>query len=315
MTKQKRDRFIQQLIDELANHHVGRLSRSDRDQISQLLATYYRHISIADLEDESVADLVGAAIAHWQLLREHKGIEPLIRVYNPNFEEHGWQSQHTIIEVVSRDMVFLVDSLSMGLNRMGLNIDLTVHPVFHVVRDKKGGLKEVVDSPIENGHAESMIRFQVEKQVLSETLIAIENMVKSVITDVNAANRDWLEMKTQVQSIQEGMGKVKLPVSKAEQDEAKAFLAWMVDNHFTFLAYCEFDLSEVEGKLAPVLDRGSVLGLFKEGDDESHDAKQVIPIPGDTYLNLDSYLVVTKSNTKSAVHRPAFMDFIGLKAI
>ena len=42
-----------------------------------------------------------------------------MRVYNPQFEEHGWQSTHTAVEIVTDDMPFLIDSVSMELNRAG----------------------------------------------------------------------------------------------------------------------------------------------------------------------------------------------------
>ena len=34
-----------------------------------------------------------------------------VRVYNPEFEQHGWQSTHTAVEIVTDDMPFLVDSV------------------------------------------------------------------------------------------------------------------------------------------------------------------------------------------------------------
>lgn len=130
-----------------------------------MLDIYYRHISPVDLENSSSTDLIGAAIAHWQLLRERTDSDPKIRVYNPSFEEHGWQSRHTIIEIVTDDMSFLVDSTSMGLNRAGITIHLTIHPVAGVVRDKLGRLLAVHDISTGLGKPESMICFQIEKQL------------------------------------------------------------------------------------------------------------------------------------------------------
>ena len=59
-----------------------------------------------------------------------------MRVYTPNFEEDGWQSPHTAIAVVTDDMPFLVDSLSMELNRQGLRVHLLLHPVITVRRER-----------------------------------------------------------------------------------------------------------------------------------------------------------------------------------
>ena len=64
----------------------------------------------------------------------------MVRVYNPQVEQHGWQSTHTVVEVVTDDMPFLVDSVSMSLNRLGLLIHITIHPVVAVRRDPEGRL-------------------------------------------------------------------------------------------------------------------------------------------------------------------------------
>ena len=37
--------------------------------------------------------------------------------FNPDFEEHGCQSTHTIVEVLHKDVPVLVDSIRMELNR------------------------------------------------------------------------------------------------------------------------------------------------------------------------------------------------------
>ena len=55
-----------------------------------------------------------------------------VRVFNPTIEEHGWQSTHTIIEIVNDDMPFLVDSVTMEVNRHGLTLHLIIHPLVAV---------------------------------------------------------------------------------------------------------------------------------------------------------------------------------------
>ena len=44
---------------------------------------------------------------------------PKVRVYNPEFEQHGWRTGHTVVEVVTDDMPFLVDSTTMELSGHG----------------------------------------------------------------------------------------------------------------------------------------------------------------------------------------------------
>ena len=314
MTKHKGISLKQQMLDHLATYPDSSFNKQERAQIEQMLGLYYRHISSSDLENTSITDLVGAVIAHWQLLQVRKADEPSVRVYNPDFEEHGWRSPHTIIEILATDQVFLVDSLSMGLNRAGLTIYLTIHPMIRSVRDKQGRLQELNSvSHAGEGQIESLIHFEVEKQLSPEVLKSLEKMIRDVIRDVTYANTDWQPMKQRVQSIREVVHSGKLPIESGRLAEVEAFLQWIDDDHFTFLAYCEFDLRHEGGEPLLELERGSQLGLFQESCLNHQQAISVIPLEGSAYLDSPDYLVVTKSNAKSTVHRPAYMDFIGIK--
>ena len=63
-----------------------------------------------------------------------------MRVFNPTIDEHGWQSTHTIVEIVNDDMPFLVDSVTMEVNRHGLTLHLIIHPIVTVQRGTDGTL-------------------------------------------------------------------------------------------------------------------------------------------------------------------------------
>jgi glutamate dehydrogenase len=68
---------------------------------------------------------------------------PKLRVYNPRTEEHGWSSPHTVIEIVNDDMPFLVDSVTMEVNRQGYTLHLINHPIFATQRDNEGQLQSL----------------------------------------------------------------------------------------------------------------------------------------------------------------------------
>ncbi len=312
MAKHKGVSLRQQMLEYLTSFPDSQFSKKGRAQIEQMLGFYYRHIHASDLEETTIADLVGAVIAHWQLLQVRKPDEPAVRVYNPNFEEHGWQSPHTIIEIVTTDRVFLVDSLSMGLNRKGLTIHLTIHPMVSAKRDKQGRLLEI-RNPGDEGTNESLIHFEVEKQLSEKVLRELETMVCDIIRDVTYANNDWQAMKQRVKSIRDMLHTRRLPIEEALQEEAQAFLKWIDDDHFTYLAFCEFKLEEEQGEPLLKLEHDSQLGLFHESCLKDLQADRVIPLEGRGHVDSADYLVITKSNAKSTVHRPAYMDFIGIK--
>ncbi|MCG8427097.1 MAG: NAD-glutamate dehydrogenase, partial [Chromatiales bacterium] len=310
MNSQKVRQLKEQLFEDFTNHPMAKPGDEETKQIEALLNLYYRHISEEDLSDENPADLLGAVIAHWQLLKEWRDGESHIRVYNPNFEEHGWQSAHTIIEVVSNDMAFLVDSLSMALNRIGLTIHLTIHPVVGTKRDKQNRLEAIMESGAKDARSESLIRFQIEKQLASEALHAIEELVNDVIKAVSYANHDWLQMKETAVAIRSNNIPAKAKISSDDLQESNALIDWICNDHFTFLAYCEFDLNS-NNELA--LNQENILGIFKDNSDAIQTIKATVPVLGERFTQFDGHLVITKCNSTSKVHRPAYMDFIGVK--
>ena len=112
---------------------------------------YYAWVAPEDMIDIPVEDLYGAVLAHWRLAHQRKPHTPTVRVYNPAYEEHGWQCAHTVVEIVTDDMPFLVDSINMELIRHGLTVHLIIHPVMHIRRDRKGKLIDLITSDIEGG--------------------------------------------------------------------------------------------------------------------------------------------------------------------
>ena len=127
---------------------------------------------------------------------------PKVRVYNPRFEEHGWQSTHTAVEIVTDDMPFLIDSVSMELNRRGFGVHLIIHPVLGVRRDDDGELLEILpqppgETPEEGVLAESVIHAEVARQTDPAKLRELELHLERVIGEVRAAVEDWPAMRSQ----------------------------------------------------------------------------------------------------------------------
>src|SRR5690606_29922326 len=93
-----------------------------------LLKRYYRHVAPEDLVDRDPVDVYGAAASHRRMASHRPQGTSAVRVYTPTVDEHGWSSGHTVVEVVTDDMPFLVDSVTMALGRMERNVHLVIHP-------------------------------------------------------------------------------------------------------------------------------------------------------------------------------------------
>ena len=133
MTSKLTDKAAQ-LIERVTELMRERLPEPSVDMAQAFVRHYYAWVATEDLLERAPEDLYGAALSHWNLSRQRRPGIPIIRVYNPSFEEHGWQCTHTVVEIVTDDMPFLVDSMTMELNRHGLTVHQVIHPVLRVTR-------------------------------------------------------------------------------------------------------------------------------------------------------------------------------------
>src|SRR3954470_24731635 len=122
---------------------ANRQAPADRQPIAGFAHEYFRQVDIDDLTERTADDLLGALLSHWQFgAQRHPGV-PKVRVFSPSPGEDGWGSRHSVVEIVNDDMPFLVDSVSMEINRHGLGLHLIIHPIYAVQRDDKGTLKAI----------------------------------------------------------------------------------------------------------------------------------------------------------------------------
>jgi glutamate dehydrogenase len=306
--------------DELLDKVVGRvreqLPENQVPQVEEFVRQYYAWITAEDLADRSQIDIYGAAVAHWSFARQRKPGTAKIRVFNPQFEEHGWQSTHTVLEIVNDDMPFLVDSTRMGVNRQDYAIHLMLHSIMRVRRDGEGRLVEVLppDAEDEDAIPESIIHVELNRQTEPEVLQALYNCIESVLEQVRAAVEDWPDMRERVRSIVAGLEEDEPPVEEGDLAEARAFFEWIADDNFTFLGYREYDLLTEDGEDVLRTVPGTGLGILRETSPKpvsqsfSKLPPEVRRLAHATYL-----LNLTKANSRAVVHRPSYMDYVGVK--
>ena len=135
------------LIESVCARIRERLGEEDAAHAEEFARQYYRGVPPEDLAGLDPLDVYGAVLAHWSFARHREPGTPSVRVYNPEFEQHGWQSAHTVVELVSDDMPFLVDSTTMELSGQGAGIHLLVHPVIRVRRNGDGELARRCSRP------------------------------------------------------------------------------------------------------------------------------------------------------------------------
>ena len=227
-------RETQQLTDRLFDNST-RFPIANTQVFKAFVREYFRGVPYEDLKKREIADLEGSVLAHWNLGLQREAEQPLIRVYNPDVEQHGWQSPHTILEVVTDDIPFLVDSISMLLNRMGLTIHLSVHPAIRISRDSTGQLQNT--SSGEN--KEAYIHIEFDKRTQPDELTRIESSVMGTLGQIRVAYADWHSMRAKMQEVAEEIEhNSKVPEDEVQDDQAP-FCNWLADGNFAFFGYCE----------------------------------------------------------------------------
>jgi glutamate dehydrogenase len=306
--------------DELLDKVVARIrEQMPEDQaplVEEFARQYYGWVDAEDLEDRSAIDAYGAAVSHWSFASRREPGEWKIRVYNPHFEEHGWQSTHTVVEMVNDDMPFLVDSTRMEINRQGYAIHMILHPVIIVRRDEEGRLLEVLppDADEEDVISESVIHVEVDRQTEPFVLEDLKQAIQKTLADVKAAVEDWPKMRGRVNDIVSGLEENAPDFEPEDLAETRAFLEWIDDDNFTFLGYREYDLTTQNGEEALCAVQGSGLGILRQTESEpvSHSFAE-LPPEVRRLARTPKLLNLTKANSRATVHRPSYLDYIGIK--
>src|SRR5215218_7767856 len=180
----------QALTDAVCSRVREHLDGDDADLAEAFTRQLYRWVASEDIAERDPLDLYGLAVGHFNFARERAPGTPKVRAYNPRFEEHGWQSTHTAVEIVTDDMPFLIDSVSMELNRRGCGVHLIIHPVLTVRRDAAGRLVEILtpgEAVEEGAIGESVIHAEVARQSDTERLTELEGHLQRVIGEVRCA--------------------------------------------------------------------------------------------------------------------------------
>ena len=301
-------------LDELAALVRTKVAPEQRAMLESFLRAYYAQVDPDDLADRQLADLYGAVLSHWGFARRREPGRARVRAFNPTIEEHGWQSTHTIVEIVNDDMSFLVDSVTMEANRHGLTLHLIVHPIIGVTRAADGTLTGVADDGAAGETRESFIHVEVDRVSGHAALEALAADVARVLSDVRIAVADWKAMQDTARRIEAELAQRPPKIPAAELAEGRAFLAWLAGNHFTFLGYRRHDLVTVDGQDALKIVPDSSLGILREkaGKDV---ATSFAALPSEirAYARRPELLVITKSTSRSTVHRPGYLDYIAVK--
>ena len=249
----------------------------------------------------------------------------------------------TVIDIVTDDMPFLVDSVTMELNRHQADISLFLHPRLVARRDVAGALHEVTgpvngnsgtahDSGTPAGQVtESWMHIELAGLGDRVPLADLEADLRRVLDDVRVTIEDQPKMTAAAASLAlslEGETGAPLPgrtEPQAEADgagvsqpgadhEAGELLRWLADGHFVFLGYREYDLVPGDDGMALRAVAGTGLGFLRH-DRQGSDSFASLPADIRAKAAEPDRLVLAKGNSRSTVYRSKYLDYVAVKKL
>jgi glutamate dehydrogenase len=300
-----------ELIEAVIDRVRDRLPDAQAALAESFVRQYYHWVPSADLAGRSEDDLYAVAIAHWELSQHRRSHEAKVRVYNNEQDGEGEDGAYTFIDLVSDDMPFIVDSVTMELSRLGCTIGLVIHPVIRVRRDPDGRLTDVLEphQPASDGQAESILHAEVAHEHDPSRLAELTQAMQRVLDEVDAAVADWQAMRARMLELADGLGASSSPAAPRELEEASAFLRWAADDHFVFLGYREYELRDEPEAILEVVPK-SGLGILRGAPSKP---RKPLSARASSLARSPQLLVLTKANSVATIHRPARLDYIGVK--
>ncbi|CAN5157197.1 NAD-glutamate dehydrogenase [soil metagenome] len=289
------------------------------EALESFLRRYYWQAPVDDVLDRQPADLYDVAVAHYELSRHRAEGTAVVRAGTLSEDESQTLGTRTVIQIVNEDMPFLVDSVTAALNQRGCRLHHVVHPVLVVRRDITGALLEVCDTSDpgrcpRDGVVESWMHIEIDREPDPDNLRAIEGDLRRVLNDVREAVEDWGKMRATSVRIARELENSWLDLPAAELAEAAELLRWLADDHFTFLGFREYTLERDEdGQDALRAVPASGLGILRADSDMANTFRRLPPVARDKARDR-TVLILTKADSRSSVHRPVYLDYIGIKS-
>ena len=308
------DEILSRVVDLAKKKKVGDFDESGNPTASY--ASYLQQlVHYATGEDTLWAKpelLLRRGEAAWRLSARRKPDENLISLRVEDGKD--WTERRMVLDVVTEDKPFIVDSISAALTYAGKPVSFFSNAVIAVAREEDGARN--------GGHAivrESMIHAEMDPPVNDGELETLRAEIETVLADVCAAVADWEPMRARLASCIAQLEKFRIEgIRNEEQKEAVEFLKWLWDNRFAFIGVRRFSCSRKDGKMDFKHDPQDDLGIMRDSNrrilrSTYQEDGELSPAVA-AFIDSNEPIIVAKANAKSLVHRRTYMDYVGVKS-
>ncbi|MGI8525229.1 MAG: NAD-glutamate dehydrogenase domain-containing protein, partial [Pseudolabrys sp.] len=290
------------------------VAKSDRSVPVSFVTQMFARAASEDVLRYAPEDLADFAVAAWRYMAERRPATPKIRFFITHPKTTVETNAVGVVEILTDDMPFLVDSVLAALNERGLGVQLVLHPVFALERDPAGKLKTFYDAlpAAGTGRRESFQHIHVAPVEDEARRAQVVEALSVVLDQIRLAVQDWRAMLVRLGDVVAELKNIPPPLPVDEIAEAIQFLDWLRANNFTFLGMREYAVSG--GVIGP--SPSSALGVLRDPDMQVfRRGQQVLESTPEImgFLKEPKPLIITKANVRSLVHRRTYLDYVGVK--
>ena len=306
-------------ISEIASSYI----QEDQALLAQFIDHYYQSLHSEVAESISDVDLAGMALHHYMLVKQYDGQQPRLCLLNPNAEEQHFHSTRTVIQMVAYDRPFLIDTLSMCIEAQGIEVHRIYNTILEVQRDDDGEIVSIESAENSDTRNLSLIHCEIDRLDAPQIEVLRQALLDKVAT-LDCVVGDWGAMQDKLAQIKDDLSHQQLPEAYHTAEEIQAFLQWIMKDNFIFLGFREYRLENgdklratgevtLKDELNLISVGGSGLGILK-GASEDARSESFAQMPDNLkkLLTIPRVLLLSKSSHVSPVHRPVYMDFLGI---
>jgi len=305
--------FITQVKEAIKETLSTKESKALGDFVDQLFVSIF----VDEFEGRRISDVLGLVMSAWKFVQEYDGSQSKVEIFNPNLEEFGWQSSHTVLIVLQKNAPFIVDSVRMALSCREIKTHSIQYSTLSCERNNSGKITGLNTSGgDENTYSEALVFVEIDRHSDKKSQLSLSSAIETVMNDVASMVTDYKAMLAHCETIKKELIDSKhKAITNDEVDEGEAFLNWLVSDRFTFLGYVDYDLKKDKtDNISFVPKKGSELGILKRHPDHLEEIDlNLLSDSDDSPFPSNELFSFSKAAHRSTVHRPAYPDCINIK--
>ncbi|MGE4314072.1 MAG: hypothetical protein AB7E85_07370, partial [Pseudobdellovibrionaceae bacterium] len=287
------------ITEDLLNH----LKTKQGSDLASFAQDFVAHSDAEDISKIDNARLAPIIKAHWENVKKVKADKPVI--LTQSLKDEKGNPIGTQLDILSRDMAFIVDSVTAELSEREFTIDYLVHPITDpAIYGMKADFKV------------SHIHVRLGNALPEAQLKKLAARMNVILGDVMLSNDDWPMMKVILRECQKSLSYAPLDkYNDAEVEDNLEFLEYLYQDNFTLLGYREYSFSDKEKELSAKPVRGSSLGLLRNERKPIFLNNKEMSLPQHIKKRRTDLPTVydSKVNRPSTLHRKDPLDCISVK--